>query len=294
MKMLAIITVAFILFASAGFRLAQNSQAGSGGISPLTGEAGYAGEAYNKPVYEASLYAVPAASALILGGLYGTDGSNLYIIDKTTGSATLIGPHGSIEVAIGALAFDETGVLYGISLADNARLYTIDPTTGAATSAGALGIGFVYEGGLDFDASGQLFGVNRGISGDGKLFTVDKGTGTATVVGPTTEVHRDINGLAFDGQTFYAIDNYSNTFGSIEPTTGVYTSIGNTGATIGPAGALAIDPADGKIYASFNSGGGFYTIDKATGDATLIDHNYVDYGLAFAPLSKVFLPLTTR
>jgi uncharacterized repeat protein (TIGR01451 family) len=146
-----------------------------------------------------------------------------------------------------------------------------------------LGIDFLFEGGLDFDASDQLFGVDQGNSNNAKTIKINTVTGAATILGPTPGEHRDINGLAFDGQTFYAIDRISNTFGSVDPTTGAYIPIGNPGPTLGDSGGLAIDPADGTIYATFSGTGGFYTIDKRTGAATLISPSRADYGLAFAP-----------
>jgi len=76
--------------------------------------------------------------------------------------ANFIGPHGAVEFAIGAIAFDAGGVLYGISLTEAAQLYTINIFNGAATAIGPLSIGFVFEGGLTFDVSGRLIGVNQG------------------------------------------------------------------------------------------------------------------------------------
>ncbi|XOF34737.1 MAG: hypothetical protein ACL93V_05460 [Candidatus Electrothrix sp. YB6] len=222
--------------------------------------------------------------SLISGGLYGTDGKKLYLINKNTGAATLIGPHGPVEFYLGALAFDSEGVLYGISAGDNAQLYTVDPTTGAATPVGPLGIGFVFEGGLCFDADEQLFGVDQGNSAAAKTFTINTATGAATIVGPNQSEERDINGLTFDGETFYAIDRISNTLGTVDPITGSYTPIGYPETTIGVAGGLAHDPEDGTLYATFADTGGFYIVDKASGNATLISINNVDYGLAFAPL----------
>ena len=84
----------------------------------------------------------------------------------------------------------------------------------------------------------------------------------------------------------WSIDRPSNTLGRVDTATGSYTAIGPTGITIGDTGGLAVDPADGKIYARFAADGGFYTLDKATGAATLIAINNVDYGLAFAPAAE--------
>jgi hypothetical protein len=227
----------------------------------------------------------PAAklAALVPGGLYGTDGANLYLIDTTTGAASLIGPHGPVEVAIGALAFSDTGILYGISLTDAAQLYTIDVTSGAASAVGPLGIGFIFEGGLSFDSSGRLIGVDQGNALAATTFSIDTSTGAATIIGPPNGEARDINGLTRDGDVVYGIDRPSNTLGSLDVTTGTYTQIGVTGATIGDTGGLAFSPSQKTLYATFAANGGFYRIDTATGAATLIAINKVDHGLAFAP-----------
>jgi hypothetical protein len=229
----------------------------------------------------------PAApmAGLVPGGLYGTDGANLFLIDKASGAASMIGPHGPVEFAIGAIAFDPGGVLYGISLTDKAQLYRIDVTSGAATAVGPLGIGFVFEGGLTFDASGRLIGVNRGSDVDAQAFEINTATGGATIIGPVGGQARDIDDLTRDGDVIYGLDRPSNTLGQLDPASGVYTPIGGTGDAIGDTGGLACD-ADGRLYATFAANGGFYTVDKATGVATLIAINGVDFGLAFAPAGE--------
>jgi hypothetical protein len=232
--------------------------------------------------------AAPAAAmaAVVAGGLYGTDGANLYLIDKATGAAGLIGPHGPVEVAIGAIAFDTAGTLYGMSLTDAAQLYRIDVTTGAATAVGPLGIGFVFEGGLTFDATGRLIGVNQGNAFAAQAFEINTATGAATLIGPAGGQGRDIDDLTREGDVIYGIDRPTDTLGTLDPATGVYTAIGPTGATVGDSGGLAFCEADGQLYATFAADGGFYRVDKTTGAATLIAVNQVDFGLAFAPQRK--------
>jgi hypothetical protein len=256
------------------------SDPGAPTVSPYTGEIGQL-DPDTRPVVKSST-STSDAQALLSGELYGTDSFNLYLIDKTTGSGTLIGSHGPVGVGIGALAFDSSGTLYGISIAGAPRLFTIDPSSGAASEVGPLGIGFVFEGGLGFDASGQLIGVDQGSASDAKTFTINTSTGAATIVGPFPGQNRDINGIAVEGNTFWAIDRVSNTLGTLDPTTGTYSSIGNTGAPIGDVGGLAVDSIDGTLYAAF-SNGSFYSLDKTTGAATLIGSNSANFGLAFAP-----------
>lgn len=224
-----------------------------------------------------------APAAIVPGALYGTDGANLYLIDTVSGAAALIGPHGPVEVAIGAIAFGDSGILYGISLTANAQLYTIDVTTGAATAVGPLGVGFVFEGGLTFDAGGRLIGVDEGNAGAARTFEIDTATGAATIIGPAGGQARDINGLTRDGDIVYGIDRPTDTLGRLDVVTGAYTVIGVTGAPIGDTGGLAYSPVDAVLYATFQADGGFYRIDPGTGAATLVAVNRVDHGLAFAP-----------
>jgi hypothetical protein len=258
-----------------------------GQSSPLSGETAFP-EDQRKIVTARRALPSPAArlAALVPGSLYGTDGANLFLIDKTTGAASLIGPHGAVEFAIGAIAFDAGGVLYGISLTEAAQLYRIDVTSGAATAIGPLGIGFIFEGGLTFDSAGRLIGVNQGVAAAAQAFEVNTATGAATLIGPPNGQARDLDDLTRDGDVIYAIDRPSNTLGRLDPATGDYTVIGGTGAIVGDTGGLAFSEADDKLYATFANDGGFYTIDKSTGAATLIAINKVDFGLAFAPQEK--------
>lgn len=231
--------------------------------------------------------AMPAPAAqltqVVVGGLYGTDGANLFLIDTATGAASLIGPHGAVEVSIGSIAFSADGTLYGVSLTDAAQLYTINPGTGAATAVGPLGVGFVFEGGLSFDADGRLIGVDQGTAFAAKTFEIDTATGAATLIGPVNGQDRDLNGMATDGDIVFAIDRPSDTLGRVDVATGAYDEIGPTGAAIGDSGGLAYNNADRQLYATFASDGGFYRIDPSTGAATLIAVNNVDHGLSFAP-----------
>lgn len=261
------------------------SVADSTTLSPYTGEPGYPGDGTEDVGAAVTVTPSELTSSAVPGALYGTDGLSLYVIDKTNGDATLIGSHGipEDEFKIGALAFDSDGVLYGISLGNRSHLYAIDPSTGAATAVGPLGIGFVFEGGLDFDATGQLFGVDQGARWIAKTFTIEKTTGRATLVGPPNGEERDINGLAFDGETFLAIDGFSNSLGTLNPVSGSYTPIGSVTDPIGDSGGLAIDPSDGMVYATFGGTHGFYALDRSSGAETFIATNGIGFGLAFAP-----------
>jgi hypothetical protein len=265
--------------------------------NPLTGE--MVEELPPRPLPRAAPRLVARGVSMpVPGGLYGTDGANLFLINKTTGVATFLGAHGipPAEFAIGSLGFGSDGELYGISLTDAAKLYRIDPTTGAATAVGGpLGLEFILEGGLDFvcnaaRAGNELDGI------DYKTFTVNLATGAGTRVGPASGETRDLNGIAYDGSKLWAIDRFTNGIGTLDFATGdfddspVQVTVGGSPISIGDFGGLAADPTNGTVYAAFGSTGGLYTLNPTTGAATLIAVNDVDFGLAFAPIPATPTP----
>ncbi len=260
--------------------------------SPLTGE--WVESLPSAPQPLASARSARAPAGVTPGGLYCSDGANLWEVDKATGATTLAGAHGipSAEFAIGALSFADDGTLYGVSLGTSAQLYTIDPATGAATPVGPLGLDFVVEGGLDLvcDAPRAVNDLDF-LTGEMKAFTLDLGTGAATRVGPAVGETRDLNGLAFSDHdaALYAIDRITNTIGTVDFATGAYAAgamvaVGGVPLNVGSVGGLAVDPADGTLFASFEGTSTLYTVDPTTGAATPVGSMGLDcWGLAFAP-----------
>ncbi len=132
---------------------------------------------------DGKLYAAMAEGSSTNGG------TQLAIIDKFTGAATLIGPFGEDPVVkkMGAIAFDKDGTLWGAT--ENSivfsALYKINLSTGHAT--------FVAN-------------IIR-----------DNGDGTFS--------HKSIRSIQFacDG-TLYAGDSFSKGFGTIDTTEGTYTA----------------------------------------------------------------------
>ncbi len=116
------------------------------------------------------------------------DQQDLWRLDPDTGAETLIGSTGEQIIA---LAFDASGVLYGVSDSDNpgtagpptavSGLYTINTSTGASTLVGLLGVDF-DDGGIAFDSAGVLWGLDD----DGEIFNIDTTTGAGTIVGMAT------------------------------------------------------------------------------------------------------------
>jgi hypothetical protein len=196
-----------------------------------------------------------AASASAGSLIYVENGAQFGTLDLASGAFTAIGP-GTPEGVTG-LAAAPNGSLLTLSFSGD--LESINPANGAVSIVGATGLG------------------------DCSLLT--------SPCGPTSA-----NTIAALAGKFYATD-YQNKLYSVNPLTGATTPIGLTGMpgitfvplSTNPDGSLnffdeAFFAADGKLYATFNTGTvdtetftptpviapNLYQIDPATGVATLI------------------------
>jgi len=111
---------------------------------------------------------------------------DLYSINPSTGSATLIGPTGLGYGSWRGLSTN-SGTLY---FADGANLYTLNTTTGAATLVGAFGGS--SEMGVLLTEGGILYG---GDDINNTVDTINISTGAATV-GPSSGLSGSFYGLA--------------------------------------------------------------------------------------------------
>lgn len=116
------------------------------------------------------------------GNLYGTNGTNLYSIDKATGAVNLIGSFGAGSTMFGIAFYN--GVLYSMSWTN---VHTVNPATGAVittvplSAAPAVNTGY---GGLGIDPnSGTAYFINY-FTPD-TLNSVDLATGQITLIGTT-------------------------------------------------------------------------------------------------------------
>lgn len=108
-----------------------------------------------------------------------------------------------------------------------------------------------------YGLSSDFFGPNPG-----QLWSIDESTGAATLInnvtlGDGSNVQTSIVGFANLNGTLYASDCFNssgNTFGTINPTTGVFTPISNQNGSIN-WWALAADPASGTLYTVEQDGG---------------------------------------
>ncbi len=123
----------------------------------------------------------------------------LWRFDIDAPSSSFVTRVGGLVPSMDGLAFDQTGVLYGLSqgVTDGGnKLYTIDQVTGATTLVGALGVGESAVGGLAFAPDGTLFATLSDQNPTAAtLYTLDKSTGAASLVGNVG--FNSVSGIAF-------------------------------------------------------------------------------------------------
>ena len=144
------------------------------------------------------------------------------------------------------------------------QLGTVDRASGTWTFIGSQGpvgsiTGLAYDGNHDV-----LYGCSPS---NNSLYTLDPGTGLATLVGPTG--FSNINGLAYDPatDTLYCTDLNNNVLFTVDVATGAGTLIG----TISGAGAiegLGFDPATDTLYGLDDISDRVYRLDTTTAVAT--------------------------
>lgn len=136
--------------------------------------------------------AVQPGTDLLFGVRAPTDlhggAGKLYIIDKTTGVATLVGATPNRRDSI---AFTPNGTLYEVGFVTGPpTLYTLNPATGAALTSVALAEFYGALAGRPTDS--VLFAGNGDV---GQIFNLDPATGVETLLGDTTPTF--VGGLAF-------------------------------------------------------------------------------------------------
>lgn len=231
---------------------------------------------------------------------FGVCPSSLYSIDRTTGTATLIGPTVGPGLTpyclVSAMAFDKSnGVLYAIGTTSQGGasgvLIAIDTKTASVTEIGDAGI---FGTDMSFRSDGTLY-VHGGSESDPvahNIFTVDTATAAATFLG-ITGVLGPGNGLAFSpGDVLYHASG--NSLNTINQTTGAATHVATLSfpapCTTGTRRINAMDfrPGSGTLYGILNCDNAAWhlvTINTSSGTVTDVGPTGVDQmdALAFQP-----------
>lgn len=148
----------------------------------------------------------------ITGVIYATGDNTLqstalYTVDPTTGATTFVGQNGSsccstqnFGTRIAGLGFLDDGTLYGNGFyitAGGSMLWTISLTTGWATPIGSHGLslgGQMNYGDMAY-LDGVLYAAGDSTASTQGLYSVNRTTGAATLIGQTGPIAR--GGLAF-------------------------------------------------------------------------------------------------
>lgn len=164
------------------------------------------------------------------------------------------------------------GSVYALGSAGN--LYNLNYNTGQATLVGS-GLGVVLNGasyGVENDTSG--FHI---VSELGQNLTANRTTGAATVGPAVNPAGTFLSALAYRASTgtMFGIDSSANTFGTFNPTTGTYSTIGVLGFDVARNNGFDISGGSGVAYlasgaTSSDVQANLYTVNLATGMASLV------------------------
>jgi outer membrane protein assembly factor BamB len=230
---------------------------------------------------------LPAAGQEIMYGStgFGTPRGAFGTVDQTNANFTLIGDptSGSSQNLVG-ISFDSTGRLFGVVVggeSGGSALIEINPSNGSLISA----IGAVHDSEdnvriVDLatqPGSDTLFGIDD----SGQLWTIDKGTAVATLIGSTGI---DRGGIAFgpDGTLYLASVN--SQLARLDPATGLV--IGTPIDLSDCFDGLAVRPSDDALFGTACDSNDIYRINAATGDLTLLgspDNDTADLAFKIAP-----------
>ena len=212
-----------------------------------------------------------------------TDG-NLYLVDLTTSTPTLIGSMDQPQFMEG-LALSPGGQLFGTDDAGN--LFSINPTTGAATLIGSTGLGDVeglkFDGvtllGINFAATPTVFSINTVTAGATDVVTADSPTGAVramTVLDPNDVLVRG------DGPP-------NNTLYSLNLSTGFVTTIGTL--AVDGSQFAAMDFVNGVLYGLDNDGSE-WIINPSDAAVTLVGNTGRQFWLEMTAVTSTPEPAT--
>ena len=175
--------------------------------------------------------------------LYGSNGSEIYIIDPSDGATTTLGPTQLGPRGGGGLSYI-SGILYYVRKNSPAALYKISLDTGAATLVGSLSRSF--DG--SFHVGTTLYGVTKHVSDASKIeiHSINKTSGASALVSTFTVLGNAAGGgmaRRSDSLIYYAIGGSSSIrdrhLYKIVPGTWSVTSVGTLDSKITTVSAIS-------------------------------------------------------
>lgn len=219
-----------------------------------------------KLAFVSLLAAVPASLLCAQNDMIGVAWAGTsYALSSATGVGTTLG-------ASGFTSLNSMANVGGTAVtASGGNLVAIDPVTGLGTLLVSTGLTDLR--GMATDPAGNLWAVANGggTTVADVLYLIDVGSGTATMIGPTTP-YSGIQGLAFDAAgVLYAWDVGSGSgVGAglviIDTATGAGTDVNPSVGNSVSIQCLATSPT-GTMYGARAE---LYVIDTATGIGTLV------------------------
>ena len=201
--------------------------------------------------------------------------NQLISIDQTTGAGTLIGPLGTSSPFGIANRF---GKLYTFS-PSNSHVQEINPANGQVNSSISIGLGPVQgEGDIAFRPDGIGFlssALDSNLNPVNDVYSFDITTGTSTRLGSSSVA---IDGLAFDGNTLYALGQGDGRLFTVNQSNGSLSPVGSLGVDQNsPVAGLTVGQ-NGALFGAIDDR--LYRIDKLTGAASPVDASVLDFGFS--------------
>jgi hypothetical protein len=211
------------------------------------------------------LAATRADASQLYGSVSSGQPGKLWIINAANGAAiqdvgALIDSNFQNYSMTGLAQDPFTGVLYGSTgMISGQTLVRIDPKTAQVTVVGPFNAfvasqnKFTTMADIDFSPSGQMYGIAS--VGNPNLYSIDKTTGQATLIGNSGQSFLTAGGglgISPDG-TFYATPETSH-YGTYDSTTGAYTNITNPARPAGSGASYAALAYDGNTLYGMNLG----------------------------------------
>ncbi len=228
-----------------------------------------------------------------LGGHNNGDSTNdgaLALVDQSTGAVTVIGHPAGVS-RISGLAFDQNGNLFAATQPSggfppppgptgSSSLLRLNPANGAILSSVPVSDGVNQISIADLavqPGTGTLFGIRSPqdqLGGPGLLYTINKNSGLATLVGNTGDFFGSIafapNGTLYmsSADLDFTTDNLTNIgLKTLNPANAATLTFV---PTVDFFGALDVRPEDGALFGGTGDQHQLFRINPATGAETLI------------------------
>lgn len=212
------------------------------------------------------------------GTMYGVTAfeNQLFTVNPATGGGTLVGGLGVEAFAYGIAARNGSLYIFDQTIG---QIRQVNPATGQAGAGINIGVGAIAgEGDLAFrsDGIGFLASIfDAGSNPVNNLYSFDILAGTSILLGSTGLA---LDGLAFNGNTLYALAQNDGNLYTVNQTTASLTPVGALGfEKNNPFAAITFAP-DGTLYGAIEDR--LYTISTITGAATPADLNVLDFGFS--------------